>query len=118
MSVAMAGDRDPFALVAIFDALGHPLRWQITGLCARSDELSAAELKRILEVRLPVISYHAGLLVEAGVLRQRTERRSSFYRLSGQALPESVRCLLALARSESVQTRSAANSGGGQPTTW
>jgi DNA-binding transcriptional ArsR family regulator len=48
-------------------------------------------------VRLSVVSYHAGLLVDAQVLRQRVERRSSYYRLDADALPETARFLGELA---------------------
>jgi DNA-binding transcriptional ArsR family regulator len=79
--------------VAVFHALGHPFRWQILRLCANGDEVSATSIKDLLEVRLSVVSYHAGLLVDAQVLRQRVERRSSYYRLDADSLPETARYL-------------------------
>lgn len=93
MTATMTDEPDLPLSVAVFHALGHPLRWQILRLCADADEVSATSIKELLEVRLSVVSYHAGLLVDAQVLRQRVERRSSYYRMDAEALPETARYL-------------------------
>lgn len=77
---------------AIFHALADSTRRDILELL-RNDELSAGEVAGRFPVSRPAISRHLRVLREAGLVVQRKEAQSRFYRLAPEALREVDRWL-------------------------
>lgn len=70
----------------VFKALGDPIRWEIIRLMAETDELPASTLESSLPVSRPTISYHAKILVQAGLISVRKEGRNYYYTLRREVL--------------------------------
>lgn len=88
MSASLAGASSLLSLLA------DPTRVRLMSLLAR-EELSVAELTQITELPQSRVSTHLGKLREAGLITDRRQGASTFYRASG-AMPESARSLWAL----------------------
>ncbi len=72
---------------AIFDALADSTRRQILDLL-RTAERSAGDVADRFPVSRPAISRHLRVLREAGLVVQRKEAQSRYYRLAPEALRE------------------------------
>ena len=70
--------------------LGDPTRVRLLALLAR-EELTVAEITDITQLAQSRVSTHLGRLREAGLVRDRREGASSFYALSGAAMPAEAR---------------------------
>ncbi len=84
---------------ALFQLFSDPTRVRLTALLERQ-EFSVAELVEITELSQSRVSSHLGKLREAGVVRDRRAGSSSFYRLNEQGMPEDVRELWQLLRTQ------------------
>ncbi len=85
--------------VATLQLLGEPTRVRLMALLAR-EELTVAELVAITDVGQSSVSTHLGRLREAGVLRDRKAGASTYYALSGGAMPSDVEKVWSLVESE------------------
>jgi DNA-binding transcriptional ArsR family regulator len=81
----------------IFKALGDPIRWNIVRQMAEVDELACSTLEDTLPVSKPTISYHAKILIQAGLVKVRKEGRNYFYTLRHDVLHELMDDIWALA---------------------
>lgn len=77
---------------AVFHALADPTRREILDLL-RSGERPAGEVAQRFTVSRPAISRHLRVLRQAGLVTQRKEAQSRYYRLQPQALREVDRWL-------------------------
>ena len=82
---------DTSSLLSLF---AEPTRVRLFALLAK-DELSVAELTQVTELAQSRVSTHLGKLREAGVIRDRRQGASTFYRAS-HAMPEAARAVWAL----------------------
>jgi len=67
---------------AIFKALADKTRLAIAVFLAKQKEVSCQELSRHFELSQPTLSHHFGKLVEAGVILERKEGVSHYYRIN------------------------------------
>jgi DNA-binding transcriptional ArsR family regulator len=78
---ARAGCATDELLARELSALAHPMRLQILrAACVRENAVSSpVEASRLLEASLPLVSYHARILREAGLLSavERVQRRGA-----------------------------------------
>jgi DNA-binding transcriptional ArsR family regulator/protein-L-isoaspartate O-methyltransferase len=70
--------------------LGDPSRVRLLSLLSH-EELTVAELTSVTQLAQSRVSTHLGKLRDAGIVRDRREGASSFYALSGAAMPEEAR---------------------------
>lgn len=82
---------DTSSLLSLF---AEPTRVRLFALLAK-EELSVAELTQVTELAQSRVSTHLGKLREAGVIRDRRQGASTFYRAS-DAMPEAARAVWAL----------------------
>src|SRR3954466_12600527 len=78
--------REPVAAPEVFKALGDPIRWSIVQQMAQQDELACSLLEDTLPISKPTISYHMKILVQAGLVSVRKERRNFHYTLRRDVL--------------------------------
>lgn len=78
---------------------GDPTRMRLMALLERQ-ELTVAELVAITELSQSRVSTHLGKLREAGLLRDRRQGASTYYRVADGNLPEPARTLWDLLRSQ------------------
>jgi DNA-binding transcriptional ArsR family regulator len=76
-----------------FKAVSDPVRWDILRQIAQAGVLPAGVLEETLPVSKPTISYHMKILVRAGIVAARKERRNLYYSLRGEVLRELAECL-------------------------
>jgi DNA-binding transcriptional ArsR family regulator len=81
-----------YTRAAVFQALADPTRRAILDLL-RTTERSAGELADRFPVSRPAVSRHLRVLREAGLVAQRKDAQSRFYRLAPEALREVDRWL-------------------------
>ena len=81
----------------IFKALGDPIRWNIVRQMAEVDELACSTLEDTLPVWKPTISYHAKILVQAGLVQVRKDGRNYYYTLRRDVLHALMNDIRALA---------------------
>lgn len=67
---------------AIFKALADKTRLAIAVFLARQKEASCQELSRHFELSQPTLSHHFGKLIAAGVILERKEGVSHYYRIN------------------------------------
>jgi ArsR family transcriptional regulator len=65
-------------LVRALKALADPTRFRMVQEIAEAGELSCAEVTERFDVSQPTISHHLKILVDAGLLVQRTEGKQHF----------------------------------------
>ena len=82
---------DTSSLLSLF---AEPTRVRLFALLAK-EELSVAELTQVTELAQSRVSTHLGKLREAGVISDRRQGASTFYRAS-HAMPEAARAVWAL----------------------
>ena len=68
-------------IIPVFKAMADETRLRILKLLACGDEVCVCELTDALEMTQPNVSFHLGILREAGLLKDRREGRWSFYQL-------------------------------------
>lgn len=85
---------DTSSLLSLF---AEPTRLRLFSLLAR-EELSVAELTQITELAQSRVSTHLGKLREAGVITDRRQGASTFYRAS-QSMPDAARAVWGLLES-------------------
>ncbi len=75
-----AVERDPGdqLLVRALKALADPMRFRMVQEIAEAGELSCGEVAERFDVSQPTISHHLKILLEAGVLVQRTEGKHHY----------------------------------------
>ncbi len=83
---------------SLLSLLADPTRVRLMSLLAR-EELSVAELTQITELPQSRVSTHLGKLREAGLITDRRQGASTFYRASG-AMPEAARSVWSLLEAE------------------
>ena len=76
----------PADATEIFKALADPIRWSIVRQMAAVDELACSTLEDTLPVSKPTISYHAKILVRAGLVKVRKGGRNYYYTLCRDVL--------------------------------
>ena len=81
------------ALLDVFSALGDPARWRMLALVAAQDGLGAAALQDALSLSKTMVSYHARILVQAGLLDARKSSRTVAYSLRPGTLTALQRAL-------------------------
>jgi hypothetical protein len=79
-------------VLAYLKALADGARLRIIGLLA-SEERSVSELADLLALRSPTVSHHLALLASLGLVSQRAEGTTHYYRVRWEALRE-IRALL------------------------
>jgi DNA-binding transcriptional ArsR family regulator len=62
-------------------ALGDPVRWDIFVRIAVGGEVAGVELGDIAAVSKPTMSYHLGVLRDAGLIQLRVQGRRHYYRV-------------------------------------
>jgi len=65
----------------VMKALGDPVRWDLFIRIAARPEVGGAELGVGSAVSKPTMSYHLGVLRDAGLIQIRTEGRHRYYRV-------------------------------------
>ncbi|MFW6051611.1 MAG: ArsR/SmtB family transcription factor [Myxococcota bacterium] len=78
---------------------GDPTRMRLMALLERQ-ELTVAELTAITELSQSRVSTHLGKLKEAGLLRDRREGSSTYYRVADGSMPAPARTLWELLRTQ------------------
>lgn len=78
---------------------GDPTRMRLMALLER-EELTVAELTAITELSQSRVSTHLGKLREAGLLRDRREGASTYYRVADAGMPGPARTLWELLRAQ------------------
>ena len=68
-------------LIPVFKAMADETRLRILKLLSCGDEICVCDLTEALEMTQPNISFHLGILREAGLIKDRREGRWSFYQL-------------------------------------
>jgi SAM-dependent methyltransferase len=84
--------------VSLLQTFADPTRVRLLGLLADEQELTVAELTSITALPQSRVSTHLGRLKESGLLRDRRVGASTFYALSGGAMPARARELWDLVR--------------------
>src|SRR5215510_8319627 len=79
-------------LVTFFKALADKNRLKIVGLLAEKP-YSVEELATLLELKPPTISHHLSKLLEAGLVKSRTESYYSVYQLDQSVLESKARSM-------------------------
>ncbi|MFC7187201.1 winged helix-turn-helix domain-containing protein [Halorubrum yunnanense] len=75
--------------LAIQQAIGHPTRFRILRALVANDELSATDLKAVVDADSPNFHYHLGELVDVGLAEKRQRRTAdsqgfyTYYRPTG-----------------------------------
>ncbi len=78
-------------LIPVFKAMADETRLRILKLLSCGDEICVCDLTEALEMTQPNISFHLGILREAGLIKDRREGRWSFYQLdTGDMLNRSL----------------------------
>ena len=86
--------------VSVCDALSavaHPARYQLLCLLAGRGEVGVAVIRSTLGLTKPAVTYHAGILLEAGLIDVRRHGRTLSYALRRTAAAEVWRELVVLA---------------------
>src|SRR5580700_110536 len=73
-----ARDIDDREVVRALKALADPTRFRMVQEIAEAGELSCGEVAERFDVSQPTISHHLKILVEAGLLVQRTEGKQHY----------------------------------------
>jgi ArsR family transcriptional regulator, arsenate/arsenite/antimonite-responsive transcriptional repressor len=68
-------------IIPVFKAMADETRLRILKLLACGDEVCVCDLTDALEMTQPNVSFHLGILREAGLIKDRREGRWSFYQL-------------------------------------
>jgi ArsR family transcriptional regulator len=87
------------AAVDVLQLIGEPTRVRLLALLAQH-ELTVAEIVAVTSLAQSSVSTHLGKLREAGLVRDRKAGPSTFYALSGGAMPPSARKVWDLVRGE------------------
>ena len=74
----------------IFNALSEPVRIEIVGMIAGTDELACTVLDDTLPISKSTISYHIKILYHAGLIHVRKDGRYYFYRLRREVFDQYV----------------------------
>lgn len=74
----------------IFSALSEPVRIEIVGMIAATDELACTTLDDTLPISKSTISYHIKILYHAGLISVRKEGRYYFYQLKRDVFDQYV----------------------------
>ena len=74
----------------IFSALSEPIRIEIVGMIASTDELACTVLDETLPISKSTISYHIKILYHAGLIHVRKDGRYYFYRLRREVFDKYV----------------------------
>ena len=74
----------------IFSALSEPVRIEIVGMIAATDELACTVLDDTLPISKSTISYHIKILYHAGLISVRKEGRYYFYQLKREVFDQYV----------------------------
>src|SRR5207237_10708903 len=74
----------------IFSALSEPIRIEIVGMIAGTDELACTVLDDTLPISKSTISYHIKILYHAGLIHVRKDGRYYFYRLRREVFEQYV----------------------------
>ena len=85
--------------VGLLHLFGDPTRVRLMALLER-EELTVAELVGITELSQSRVSTHLGKLRDAGLLRDRRQGSSTYYRVNDGAMPAEARRLWALLREQ------------------
>jgi len=78
--------REAVVATEVFKALSDPIRWSIVQQVAGQDELACSILEETLPVSKPTISYHARVLIQAGLITVHKRGRNYFYSLRRDVL--------------------------------
>ncbi len=73
--------------LAMQRAIGHPMRFQILRALVANDELSATDLKRVVDADAPNFHYHLSELADVGLVEKRQRRTAAvrgFTRTTGR----------------------------------
>ncbi len=73
--------------VDVMEAIGEPNRRRVVEVLS-AGERSAGEIAAGFDISRPAVSQHLGVLVEAGVLRVRSQGRRRLYSVNASALDE------------------------------
>ncbi|HTF11780.1 MAG TPA: metalloregulator ArsR/SmtB family transcription factor [Asanoa sp.] len=65
----------------VMKALGDPVRWDLFIRIAARPEVGGTELGEAAAVSKPTMSYHLGVLRDAGLIQIRKQGRHHFYRV-------------------------------------
>jgi DNA-binding transcriptional ArsR family regulator len=74
----------------IFTALSEPIRIEIVGMVAATDELACTVLDETLPISKSTISYHIKILHHAGLITVRKDGRYYFYKLRREVFEQYV----------------------------
>jgi DNA-binding transcriptional ArsR family regulator len=72
----------------VFKALGDPIRWNIMQQMAQAGELTRSTLEQTVPASKPTISYHAKILIQAGLISAHERGRDLFYALHRDMLQQ------------------------------
>lgn len=90
----MTYDKDRLETQAeLFKALGHPTRLLIVEQLADGGERCVCEFVEAVGSAFPTISRHLSILKDAGVITDRREGKSIYYRLTCLCVGEMLKCM-------------------------
>jgi hypothetical protein len=76
---------DPSKLLQFFKALAHESRLKLLGLVAQREH-SVQELAGLVGLKEPTVSHHLSMLKEVGLVSQRQDGNTRWYRLEPEAI--------------------------------
>ncbi|EAU55296.1 ArsR/SmtB family transcription factor [Mariprofundus ferrooxydans] len=79
--------REAGSIVAMFKALGDPVRLRLFALITHHDELCVCHLTEALSLPQSTVSRQLGLLRHAGLVQARRDGKWIYYRAGENALP-------------------------------
>ena len=107
--------REPVAATEVFKALSDPIRWNIVQQVAAQDEFACSILEETLPVSKPTISYHAKVLIQAGVIAVHKRGRHYFYSLRRDVLRGVIDEVLGLSPAPGAADRGAETASAAAP---
>ena len=84
---------DPTKLLQFFKALAHESRLKLLGLVAQREH-SVQELAGLVGLKEPTVSHHLSMLKEVGLVSQRQDGNTRWYRLEPEAIANLARRVL------------------------
>jgi ArsR family transcriptional regulator, arsenate/arsenite/antimonite-responsive transcriptional repressor len=86
----IVGDRE---LVRALKALADPIRFRMVQEIAKAGELSCGEVAERFDLSQPTISHHLKILLDAGLLVQRTEGKHHYTSVDHELLGSFIQAL-------------------------
>ncbi len=77
----------------ILKGIGHSVRLQIISQLKDGAECSVGEIQQNLEVEQTVLSHHLAKMRDLGLLTNRREGKSIYYRLKDQQIAQIISCM-------------------------